>query len=749
MPEYDVIRDLLVQFQWITEMVDATLRGKPIPPTHGHPKSQVKQLVGSLMSLSEKHKSLEDQIDIYKRKQQALEVAFKNMTAQMGVEKRASSNASLVEANLKRAERRIEDLVATNQVLRDHITELTKQLTSSRQALRSREPLEKTPLPLEKSIPEQTEAQSGMHPQTESAPQKKEDVLEPLKDETQALLSLLRTVQLMDTNLSPEEVVKRACQIPLDCFGLQRSAAFLWDEESASFTPVHSLGIKASLISAFGASRLRGMDLPVLTEMLSKGRTLVIENCWKLPTRGKAYIEPGKIEQVESPFPLLPKEYVERFELYSLLAVPLACKGKVLGVLFVDHGNTPHEYSETEVAAMNGLGQFIGTSLDNIQRQQATTRRLLRLERVTETESVLRDIDSAISSIAQPEPMIGTVIGLIPRVIACDWVSVLLRDKPARGFYVMGNLGDLSDLVYGKGTIPFDYVNGAADLQDDHILHRANLETESRTSALDLYLVSHGIHSDVYVPIAIPGEIIGLLHLCSRRVAGFVQEDIILAQDIARRLGNGLEKTIAHRIHDRRKANGYFKEFEKLIDSLADKEFKLGDYRDQMISIGLEVARGLHLEDEQQEWIKYAIVLHEIGKNAIPDYILNKRDKPTPKELSILRSHPTKGAEMIKNFRFSQLIKGLKFSKIVAPMIRHLYERWDGTGYPEGLKGEAIPIGSRIVAVVNAYSAMTIGRPYREALTAQQALREIQQGAGTQFDPRVVDIFLEHQSRTP
>jgi GAF domain-containing protein len=748
MPDYDVIRDLLVQFRWLSETVEATLQGRPIPPTHGQPTSQVKRLIASLVSLSEKFKSLEGQIQVYQRKQQALEIAFKNMTAQAGLEKKAASNAALHEANLKRAERRIDDLISTNQVLRDHITELTKQLSSSRQAMASRDQLDEKLSSKEGELSRLAAKNSEIHTRSEALRHKAEGMSEQLGDETQAHMSVLTTVQLMDTNLPPQEVVKRACQIPLDCFGFQRSAAFLWEEESASFMPVHSLGIKASLISAFGASRLRGMDLPVLTELMSKGRTLVIENCWKAPTQGKVYVDDKRIESFESQFPFLPKGYIERFEIYSLMAVPFASKGRVLGVMFVDYGNNPHDFSAAEIAAMNGLGQFIGTSLDNIQRQQATTQRLLELERLTETESVLKDIEAATSSIYQPEPMIGAVIGMIPRVIACDWVSVLLRDKPARGFYVLGNLGDLSELAYGKGTIPFDYVNGAADLRDDNILHRANLETESRTSALDLYLVSHGIHSDVYVPIPVPGEVIGLLHLCSRRVAGFVQEDISLAQDVARRLGRGLEKSIAKRVHDRRKTNGHFKEIETLIDGLSDKDFKLGDYRDQMISSGLEVARRLGLDDEHKGWIRYAIVLHEIGKNAIPEYILNKREKPTPKELAILRSHPSKGAEMIKNFRFSQIIKGLKFSKFVAPIIRHLYERWDGTGYPEGLKEAGIPIGSRIVSVVDAYAAMTTGRPYRQALSKLQALREIQEASGSQFDPRVVAIFLQYQNQT-
>lgn len=725
MPDYDVVRDLLVQFQWISQTVEAIINGKPIPPTKGKPSSRVAELITSIEVISEQYKNLEGQAENYKRKQQALEIAVRNVTAQLAVEKQAAAKASVLEENLKRAEKRIDELVSSNQALKDRLAEQKRLYSSPRN--------ETAPVPF--------------HAQEEAHQPPPEAATAPSKEETQALLSILKTVQLMDTTLPLDEVVKRACQIPLDCFGSQRAAAFLWEDESASFVPVYSLGLKASLITAFGVSRLRGIDMGVLTELLAKGSTLVIENCWKNPTQGKVYVGEGTVESFESPFPFLPRDFIERFEIYSLLVVPFTCRGKILGVMFVDYGNSLHEFSIAEVAAMNGLGQFIGTSLDNIQRQEASTQRLLKLERQTETGSVLKNINGAITSIHQPEPMIGTVLGMVPRVIPCDWVSVLLRDKPARGFYVVGNLGDLSNLVHGKGTIPFEYVNGVADLQTDHILHRANLEAEGRTSALDLYLVSHGIRSDVYVPIPIPGEVIGLLHLCSRRVAGFAQEDIALAQDIARRLGEGLKHTMAQRVLDRRRNNGHFKEMQLLIDNLSRKEFKLGDYRDHLIASGLEVARKFNLDEEQQEWIKYAVVLHEIGKNAIPEYILNKREKPTAKELAILRSHPTKGAEMIKNFRFSQLIKGLKFAKFVTPVVRHLYEHWDGSGYPEGLKGVEIPVGSRIVAVVNAYAAMTTGRPYREAVSREQALREIQASSGTVFDPRVVSVFLQTQAK--
>jgi energy-converting hydrogenase Eha subunit A len=291
MPDYDVVRDLLVQFHWISKTVEAIINGKPIPPTQGQPSGQVNQLINSLSVISEQYKNLEGQVENFKRKQQALEVALKNTTAQLGVEKQTASNAGLLDVALKRAERRIDELVRSNQALKSLITELKKQVVPTQ--------LEPAPAPV--------------RAQDEPPGQKAEVAAEPLKDETLALLSILKTVQLMDTTLPLDEVVKRACQIPLDCFGSQRAAAFLWEEESASFVPVYSLGLKAALITAFGVSRLRGIDMGVLTELLAKGSTLVIENCWKNPTLGKVYLGEGKVESFESPFPFLPKDYIERF----------------------------------------------------------------------------------------------------------------------------------------------------------------------------------------------------------------------------------------------------------------------------------------------------------------------------------------------------------------------------------------------------------------------------------------------------
>jgi putative nucleotidyltransferase with HDIG domain len=132
--------------------------------------------------------------------------------------------------------------------------------------------------------------------------------------------------------------------------------------------------------------------------------------------------------------------------------------------------------------------------------------------------------------------------------------------------------------------------------------------------------------------------------------------------------------------------------------------------------------------------LSYAAYLHDIGKIKIPDDILNKAGKLTESEWEEMKRHPEFGAEILQEKDF---LGG------AAEIVRAHHERFDGSGYPNGFKGEDIPIGARVVAVVDAYDAIITARPYRRPRAKRKAIDELKQGAGTQFDPRVVRAFLE------
>lgn len=172
---------------------------------------------------------------------------------------------------------------------------------------------------------------------------------------------------------------------------------------------------------------------------------------------------------------------------------------------------------------------------------------------------------------------------------------------------------------------------------------------------------------------------------------------------------------------------------QSLAKALEEKDPYTRGHSERVTQYALEIAQELGLGQTQIKLIFQAGLLHDIGKIGITDGILNKPAKLTPEEWEKVKSHPEQGAEIVK------LIADLKEHTAI---IRHHHERWNGQGYPDGLKEENIPLLSRILALADAYDAMTSSRPYRPALSSQEAVKELVKEKGSQFDPQAVDAFI-------
>jgi diguanylate cyclase (GGDEF)-like protein len=171
-----------------------------------------------------------------------------------------------------------------------------------------------------------------------------------------------------------------------------------------------------------------------------------------------------------------------------------------------------------------------------------------------------------------------------------------------------------------------------------------------------------------------------------------------------------------------------------LLRALSERDPALRAHLSDIADLAEHTAIGLGLAPEDVERVRHAAELHDVGKVAVPDAILAKPGPLDEDEWAFIRRHTLTG---------ERIISAAPALTSVAALVRSSHERWDGTGYPDELAAEAIPIGSRIVAVADAFHAMTAGRPYRPAVTPQIALAELRRCAGTQFDPEVVDAFCD------
>lgn len=153
------------------------------------------------------------------------------------------------------------------------------------------------------------------------------------------------------------------------------------------------------------------------------------------------------------------------------------------------------------------------------------------------------------------------------------------------------------------------------------------------------------------------------------------------------------------------------------------------------------LARAAGLDELDQKTVEFAGLFHDIGKIGIPDDILMKPSKLTEDEYKIMQSHPEKSVQILTP------LAGVEFYKNLLPGVMHHHERYDGRGYPHHLKGDAIPIAARMILVADTYDAMTADRVYRKGLAPEVAYKELEDFAGSQFDPHLVKIFLEAHPR--
>ncbi|TMI98780.1 MAG: HD domain-containing protein [Bacillati bacterium ANGP1] len=188
--------------------------------------------------------------------------------------------------------------------------------------------------------------------------------------------------------------------------------------------------------------------------------------------------------------------------------------------------------------------------------------------------------------------------------------------------------------------------------------------------------------------------------------------------------------------------DAYFEMAERLAAAAEFRDDDTGEHARRVGELSAVLARNLGLAADEVELIRRAAPLHDVGKIGIPDHILLKPGTLIPEEFELMKTHVKVGAGILSEGKSGLL----RLAEEIA--LTH-HERWDGTGYPVGLKGEAIPLSGRIVAVADVFDAIISPRPYRKARSTEEAIEVIENGAGSQFDPRVVDALMAHVDQAP
>lgn len=360
--------------------------------------------------------------------------------------------------------------------------------------------------------------------------------------------------------------------------------------------------------------------------------------------------------------------------------------------------------------------------------------KLKRIEDKAERLALLSHLSQILNSTLDHKEIRRRAMEAATRLMKAEVGSLLLVNEEKRQLYFEVALGDREEDIK---TIPLNFGEGIAGWvaqhgkplivnspeKDPRFFKGVDERTEFKTRNI------------ICVPVKVKEKIIGVLEAINKQKKGrFNKEDLSLLTSLADQVAIALDNSRLYQELEEM----FFQTAESLADAIEKRDPYTGGHTQRVTLYSQAIAKFLQLKPLERKWLKIASVLHDIGKIGIEDHILKKPERLSPEEFNMIKRHSDMGAEIIEHIR--QLRESI-------PGVKYHHEHVNGKGYPDGLRGEEIPILAKIVAVADTYDAMTTDRPYRKATEKEVAIEELRRCSGTQLDKEVVEAFIQAYQR--
>ena len=341
----------------------------------------------------------------------------------------------------------------------------------------------------------------------------------------------------------------------------------------------------------------------------------------------------------------------------------------------------------------------------------------------------LMEVAALINSSLDPAEIKRLAVETATRCVGADAASLLLLDPETDELYFEAATGEKGAqlkeirLKPGQGIAGWVARRGGAMIIDDvRGDRRFNAEVDRTTG--------YETRTMIVVPVASKERMLGVLQAINKKEGHFTDDDLEMLETLAHQVGAAIENALLYQ-EQRETLLGVTMAF---AEALEKRDDYTGGHTRRVCEYSMAIGRHLELPEEQLEELHLSAILHDIGKIGVPDRVLQKPGKLDPDESAEMNRHPVLGSEILEHVKSLRAMTG---------GVRHHHEKYDGSGYPDRKKGEEIPLMGRIIAVADAFDAMTSTRPYRTALNHESALNELASHSGKQFDPGVVDAFME------
>ncbi len=338
-------------------------------------------------------------------------------------------------------------------------------------------------------------------------------------------------------------------------------------------------------------------------------------------------------------------------------------------------------------------------------------------------------VSSIINSALEPDEVVRRTIEYTPEVFDSEAASLLLVDDEREELYFTVATGDKGEAVkeirlrIGEGVAGWVAKHKQPLIVNDTQSDKRFFKQADEKSGF----VTRNI---LCVPVLLKEQLTGVLEVLNKADGGYTEEDLTLLKALSDQVAVALENA---RLYKELK-DTFYSTVETLAEMIELRDPYTGGHTQRVKEYSLVIGQKLGLDKDSLEHLQLAAVLHDVGKIGIRDAVLLKQARLDDEEFKLMCQHAEFGARVLEHIRTLEA---------VIPGIKYHHERYDGKGYPERLKNGEIPLIARIIAVADTYDAMTTTRPYRKGLSPEVAIEELKRHAGTQFDPQVVEAFVQ------
>lgn len=399
----------------------------------------------------------------------------------------------------------------------------------------------------------------------------------------------------------------------------------------------------------------------------------------------------------------------------SEMACPLIVQGECLGVIAAESAD--RIFREKDLELLSVFAEQIATALRNssMMRELESKNGMLKanLEDIGRMNQELKEYSTRLGS---------TNLFLEKRIHELSTIH-----EASKAITSSLNLDETLETIMRMVNDIIDISSGAIMLIDEETSEMK--ERVSFRSTAHQHGPEGQLGRSIDIPLTIGERTIGSFTFSATGLADLSDGDRQILHTLASQAAIAIENA---RLFERTQ-NAYYDTISSLAVAIEKRDPYTSGHSERVTAYAVDLARRIGLPEDQTKIIQYSGLLHDIGKIGVSDSILNKKSLLSETDLSMVKEHPLLG---------DAILSPLRFLDDAQQVVKYHHERWDGLGYPDGLKGECIPLLARLIAVADAFDAMTSDRPYRLAMSTADALREIEAGLGLQFDPELGKEFI-------